>query len=188
MSIFAGETSLRIFSICKYTHFRREMNILDIIILTCFVPAVVQGLKKGFVSQVLSILSILLGVYISFRFSSMVGSWLAQYIEGSEQVLKVIAFALILLGVAAALAALSKLIEGILKIVMLGWLNKLLGVAFSLLKCSLIIGLAILLFNSFNETFRVVSEDTLNSSALYLPIKNLADTVFPYLKELIFWK
>ena len=31
------------------------MGILDIILLCCFIPAIVQGISKGFISQVISI-------------------------------------------------------------------------------------------------------------------------------------
>ena len=113
--------------------------------------------------------------------------WLSQYIEGSEQVLKIVAFALILVGVAAAFTLLGKLIEGIFKIVMLGWLNKLLGAVFSLLKCALITGLLIMVFNSINNTFCLVAEEELAKSVLYPPLKDIAYTVFPYLKEMLFW-
>lgn len=164
------------------------MNILDIIILICFVPALVQGLRKGFIAQVISIISLILGIFLSFQFSTAVSSWLAQYIDGSGEVLKLVAFALILIGVIAALAALGKLLEGMLKIVMLGWLNKLLGVVFSFLKCTLITGLIIMAFNSLNSTFHFVEEAELAKSTLYPPLKELAYTVFPYLKELVFWK
>lgn len=163
------------------------MNILDIIILICFVPALVQGLRKGFIAQVIAIVSILAGVYLSFRFSTAVSMWLSQYIQGSEQVLKIVAFALILIGVAAALTVVGKLIEGLFKIVMLGWLNKLLGAVFSLLKCALITGLLIMVFNSINNTFSLVAEEELAKSVLYPPLKDIAYTVFPYLKEMLFW-
>lgn len=164
------------------------MNILDIIILICFVPALVQGLRKGFIAQVIAIISLILGIFLSFQFSTAVSDWLAQYIEGSGEVLKLVAFALILIGVIAALAALGKLLEGMLKIVMLGWVNKLLGVVFSFLKCALVVGLIIMAFNSLNNTFHFVEEAELAKSTLYPPLKELAYTVFPYLKELVFWK
>ena len=164
------------------------MNILDIIILICFVPALVQGLRKGFISQIVSIVSILLGVYLSFQFSTALSVWLAQYIEGSEQVLKIVSFALILVGVMAGLTLLSTLLEGFVKFVMLGWLNKLLGVLFSFLKCALIVGLVIMAFNSLNNSFNLISEEELAKSVLYPPLKDLAYTVFPYLKDMLFWK
>lgn len=163
------------------------MNILDIILLICFVPAVVQGFRKGFISQVIAIISIIAGVWLSVQFASPVTAWLAQYIQGSEQVLKVVSFALIFIAVAAGLAILGKLIEGTMKLIMLGWLNRLLGVIFSLIKAGLIVGLVIMAFCSLNNTFNFVSEETLSQSVLFPPLKNMAYTVFPYLKDLLFW-
>ncbi len=173
--------------ICKYNHFTGNMNILDIILLICFVPALIQGFRKGFISQVIAIISIIAGVWLSVRFADGVCGWLCQYIEGSEQVLKVVAFALIFVLVIAALFLVGKLIEGTIKLVMLGWLNRLLGVIFSLLKAGLIVGLVIMAFSSLNETFQFVSEETLSSSVLYPPLKDLAYSVFPYLKDLLTW-
>ena len=94
------------------------MNILDIIILICFVAAIVQGLRKGFIAQVIAIISIIVGVWLSFRFSTMASQWLAQYVPASGQVLKIVAFALILILVIFALGALGKVIEATIKIVM----------------------------------------------------------------------
>lgn len=163
------------------------MNIVDIILLICFVPALVQGFRKGFISQVIAIISIIAGVWLSARFTADASTWLAQYIQGSEQVLKVVSFALIFIAVIAVLAVLGRLLEGTVKLIMFGWLNKLLGVAFSLIKAGLIVGLVIMAFCSLNNTFSLVSEEVLNESILFPPLKNLAYTVFPYLKDLLFW-
>ena len=163
------------------------MNILDIILLICFIPAAIQGFQKGFISQVIAIISIIAGVWLSVQFASEVTVWLAQYIQGSEQVLKVVSFALIFIAVIAGLALLGRLVEGTVKLIMLGWLNRLLGVVFSLVKASLIVGLIIMAFCSLNNTFQFVSEDVLNQSILFPPLKNMAYTVFPYLKDLLFW-
>lgn len=163
------------------------MNILDIILLICFIPAAIQGFQKGFISQVIAIISIIAGVWLSVQFASEVTVWLAQYIQGSEQVLKVVSFALIFIAVIAGLALLGRLVEGTVKLIMLGWLNRLLGVVFSLVKASLIVGLIIMAFCSLNNTFQFVSEDVLNQSVLFPPLKNMAYTIFPYLKDLLFW-
>jgi len=161
------------------------MNILDIILLVCFVPAIFQGIRKGFIAQAVSIISIVLGIWASARFANIVSSWIAQYITASEQVLKVVAFALILVLVFLVLAALGKMLEGMFKLVMLGWLNKLLGVIFALLKTGLIVGLVIMAFSSLNDNFRFVQESVLNESVLYPPLKKLAFEVFPYLKDML---
>ncbi len=164
------------------------MNILDIIILICFVPAIIQGLRKGFISQVVAIISIIAGVWLSSRFASAASAWIAQYIQGSEQVLKLVSFALIFIAVILVLTLLGKLLEGIIQFVMLGWLNRLLGLVFALLKVGLIVGLFIMAFCSLNSTFEFVNEETLNSSVLFPPLKSLAYSIFPYLKELLIWQ
>ena len=161
------------------------MNILDIILLICFVPAIIQGLRKGFIAQAVSIISIVVGIWASARFANILTAWIGQYITASEQVLKLVAFALILIAVFLVLAALGKMLEGVFRLVMLGWLNKLLGVVFALLKTVLIVGLLIIAFTSVNDTFKFVQESVLNESVLYPPLKKLAFEVFPYLKEIL---
>ena len=161
------------------------MNILDIILLICFVPAIIQGLRKGFIAQAISIISIIVGIWASARFANIVTAWIGQYITASEQVLKLVAFALILIVVFLVLAALGKMLEGVFRLVMLGWLNKLMGVVFALLKTVLIVGLLIIAFTSVNDTFKFVQESVLNESVLYPPLKKLAFEVFPYLKEIL---
>jgi membrane protein required for colicin V production len=161
------------------------MNILDAIILICLIPALVQGLRKGFISQAISIVSLVVGIWASARFANIVTAWVSQYITASEQILKVIAFVLILVAVFFALGLLGKLLESILNFAFLGWVNKLLGVVFSLMKAFLILGLVILAFSSLNNTFGIVKPEVIADSVLYDPVKQLADTIFPYIKNML---
>ena len=163
------------------------MNVLDIILLLCFVPAIIGGLRRGFIAQVVAIISIILGIWLSFKFSAVLSGWLGQWIEAGEQVLHVISFAVIMILAILCLAAVGKLIEATVKIILLGWLNRLLGLIFALLKYALIIGLLLMLFNSLNGQFHLVNQKVLDSSLLYGPLLNMANSVFPYLKALIFW-
>lgn len=161
------------------------MNILDIILLVCFIPAIISGLRKGFIAQVVAIISIVLGVWLSVKSATLVGSWISQWIEASLQLINIISFAIIFIAVAVLLFTIGKLIEATIKIIMLGWLNKLLGVLFSMLKCILIIGFLIIVFEAINDTFGLVPESYLSESLLYAPFRDIADSVFPLFKELL---
>ena len=161
------------------------MSILDIILLICFIPALVQGVRKGFIAQAISIASIIIGIWASSRFAEVVSEWLGKYITVSDQVMKVVAFALIFIAVFLVLAAVGKLLEGMFKMVTLGWLNRLVGLVFALLKTSLILGILIMVFTSLNDTFDLVSEATLNESVLYPPFKEAAFKIFPYIKDML---
>lgn len=161
------------------------MNILDIILLVCFIPAIISGLRKGFIAQVVAIISIVLGVWLSVKSATLVGNWISQWIEASPQLINIISFAIIFIAVAVLLFTIGKLIEATIKIIMLGWLNKLLGVLFSMLKCILIIGFLIIVFEAINDTFGLVPESYLSDSLLYAPFRDIADSVFPLFKELL---
>ena len=50
------------------------MATLDIILIICFVPFFIHGISKGLVAQVFAIGSLLLGAWLSFRFSSLLQS------------------------------------------------------------------------------------------------------------------
>ena len=161
------------------------MNILDVIILICLVPAIIQGLRKGFISQAISSVTLIAGVWASAKFANLVGEWLSQHISASEQTLKLIAFALVLVVVFIALGLISKLLTGLIKFVMLGWLNRILGVAFGLMKSLLILCLLMLAFNAINGSFHLVKPNVLDDSILYPILKSISETIFPYLKSLL---
>ena len=161
------------------------MNIIDAIILICLIPAIFQGLKKGFISQAISIISLVVGIGASAHFADIVTAWISQYITASEQILKIVAFALILIVAFLALGLIGRLLESILKFAFLGWVNKLLGTIFSLLKAILILGLIALIINSFYTTFESPVPEMFKTSTLYPVISDIADSIFPYIKNLL---
>ena len=161
------------------------MNFIDITILLCCVPAIFRGLSKGFIAQAAALVALVLGAWMSFHFSSTVVEWIRPAMDVSPVILQVIAFTLILMAVFLALTLAGKALEGLVKVVMLGWLNKLLGVAFSLLKVILAIGLVI---DTVTHALEIDCSKTTAESLLYNPVKSFADVFFPYIKELIFNK
>lgn len=161
------------------------MSTPDIIILICFLPAIISGIMKGFIEQAIALVSLILGAWLAFKFSTVVSGWLQPYFEVSETVLNVISFAVIMVAVVLVLFVLSKILTGVTKLVMLGWLDRLLGLVFALLKAGLLIGIAIILFDTLNVKFEFVKEKVLDESVLYAPIRDIAYVIFPYLKELL---
>lgn len=160
------------------------MNILDIVLLVCLIPALIQGLRKGFIAQVVAIISLVLGGWLAYKFSAVVTEWLAQWLDITGQALNIISFILIFAVVVTLLFLLGKILEASVKIILLGWLNKLLGLVFALFKYALVIGLLVILFDSINDKFSLVSGSYLDSSFMYSGLKSISYSVFPYLKSL----
>lgn len=161
------------------------MNIIDAIILICLIPALIQGLRKGFISQAISIISLIVGIWASAQFAGSVTAWIAQYITASEQVLKIVAFSLILIAVFLALGLIGRLLESILNFAFLGWINKLLGTVLALVKTVLILGLIALAINSAYSTFDNSLPEVFVTSKLYAVVSTTADSIFPYIKNLL---
>lgn len=162
------------------------MCTLDIILSICLAASVIQGLVKGFTDQIIALVSIILGTWAAFKFSDLVCRWAGPYLHMSGQVLHVTVFILMIIAVIVVMHLLGKVIKASIKFVMLGWLDRLLGAVFALLKATLIIGILIILFNTLNTSFHIVDEAVMDKSVLYSPIKRIAYGVFPYFKELLF--
>ena len=162
------------------------MATLDIILLVCFIPGIIRGLSKGFLEQALALVGIVLSVWAAFHFSSLVCTWLKPYLEVSETVLNVIAFALILVAISLAVLLVARLLTKVVELAMLGWLNKVLGLAFAVAVNALVIGVFIILFDTLNVKFGFVKPEVLDQSVVYTTLRDLCYLVFPYLKQLLF--
>lgn len=161
------------------------MAILDIILLICFIPAIVMGISKGFVKQLIEVAAILIGAWAAFHFSNTVSAWMSQYLTFSDKVLHIICFTIIFIVIALLLNLLGELLTKVIKIIALGWLNRLLGLFFGILKVALVLGLIIMVFEGINTTFHIVKEGMLNDAVVYQGMKHFAENVFPYLKSFV---
>jgi len=161
------------------------MGTLDIILLLFFIPAVVRGISKGFVEQLVSIASVIIGAWLAFKFSEPASAWLGTHLDWDASVLNITAFILIAIVVALLLKLVGKIITGLMKDLSLGFIDRFLGLVLSLLKSALIIGLLIYLFDAINTKLTLVNPETLDASVVYTTLKNAANIVFPFLKNLI---
>ena len=83
------------------------------------------------------------------------------------------------------LSLVSSLITKALSALSLGFLNKLLGVVFAVVKCALILALLIQLFEVLNGTLHFMRDNYLEDAVIYNALRELGNTVFPILKTWI---
>lgn len=160
------------------------MGTIDIVILACFLPAVYLGLKNGFIRQLVALAVVVGGIVLALRFSDTVGAWLQQRIKVEPFWIKTISFALIFIAVALVLNLAGKLLEKVLSIAMLGWLNRLLGLALALATSALLIGVIVYMVDSANQLVEFLPKEKIEESRFYKPLLTLVQNVFPYLKSL----
>jgi len=161
------------------------MGTVDIILLVCFIPAVFQGIRKGFVGQAVSLVALLAGIWLAVRFNGEFSGWLTRNFNGDGKVMKILGFtALFLTGIIVLKIAGNALTKA-LDFATLGFANRLLGVVFSLFECALLLGLLICLFDGINMKWDIVKAEDLQTSKLYPWLKDFAGKIIPYLKELV---
>lgn len=161
------------------------MAIIDIVLLLCFVPAIVSGVSKGFVKQVVEIAALLIGVWVAFRYSSLLSIWLSQQVEMDKLVLHVLCFIAILIVTAALLSIAGHFVTRVVNLVSLGWVNRVLGFFFGIIKVAIILGLLILAFEALNSTVHIIEDKSLDNAVVYNGLKGLGEEMFPFLKNLI---
>ena len=106
------------------------MNWLDIVVIVVLAISTFLGLRTGIIKAVLSLAGLIVGVILAGRF----------YVPLSEQlpfipqadVAKVVAFAIILIGVMVIAVVLARLLKWAASVIMLNWVNHLGGAIFGL--------------------------------------------------------
>ena len=161
------------------------MSVLDIILLVLFVPAIIRGISKGFIEQLIALLSIFLSAYLAYLFADKVGEWLSQFITfSSPSVLYIVSFVVVIILCVLVLNLLAKLLSKVLEAVSLGWLNRVLGFLLAILNTALVVGLLFVVFGDLNEKYFHLSTQFMEDSVIYGWISKLTDAVFPYLETL----
>ena len=155
------------------------MNTFDIIITALLVFGFIRGLLKGLFVEVASLVALILGVYGAIHFSYFAAALLKNYVSWDEKYLTIVAFALTFAVIVIVIALLGKLFTKIANFAALGFLNKLLGGVFGVLKIGLILSVILLVFSKLNNTIPFMSEEQQEATILYKPIKNLAPILFP---------
>ena len=103
------------------------MNWLDLLAGTILILAFLQGYRNGLIKALISFFSLLIGVVLAFQFAGFVAAQLKLYTKITSYWLPFISFLLVLLVVMIALRWVTRLLQQTADWLMLGWLNKLLG-------------------------------------------------------------
>ncbi|MGA8943326.1 MAG: CvpA family protein [Thermoactinomyces sp.] len=137
------------------------MNLLDLVILLLLIGALIQGYRRGLVSQVAALFSYILAIWIAFEFTdelapvigqlwrlsdSSAGEWMA-FVPIEKAVYSLIAFLVLLFGTRLVLSIAATLINQVANLPVLSLVNRSGGVLFGLAK---VLFLILILVNVLN--------------------------------------
>lgn len=160
------------------------MSVIDIVLLALLLFGLVRGLIKGFFVEVASLAALIAGIYGAIHFSNYAENFVKYYVDWDEKYLNIIAFTITFITIVLIIALAGKALTKLANFAALGIINKVLGGVFGALKIGLILSVILIVFDGLNNTLPFASEDDLQDSTLYEPVKSLAPLIFPsILKE-----
>lgn len=152
------------------------MNWLDVLLLLPLLVGLVRVLMRGFISEVIAIVVVILGV-IGARFGAPPFSeWMLQQFAWPQGVCDVVSYTLVFLAVAILLSLIAKGLTRFLKAVNLGWMNRLAGGLFGIAKYGLLVLVAVFVLNRANESFHFLDDaPVVKTSVVYQPMVKITD-------------
>jgi membrane protein required for colicin V production len=147
--------------------------LIDLLFLAMMAFAVIKGMRNGLIVALFSIIAWVVGLYAAFMFSGLAETYLKGVLNLGPRVLSIVAFILVFSIVSILIHLGARIVEKVIGLTPIGWLNRLGGIFFYVLLYALIFSVMIY----FAEKVRLVSEETVSSSKVYPWVKPIAQLV-----------
>lgn len=158
------------------------MNYIDLVLGILLIIAAIQGFRKGFIIELASLAALILGIWGGIKFSDFTASLITKHTGYHSDHLSTIAFIITFIIIIILVHTMGKMLDTVVKAVFLGFLNRLAGIIFGVLKSAVILSIFLLLFDSVDENVHLLPFKQKTDSKLYVPMKQLVPTLFPFIK------
>ncbi len=157
------------------------INLLDILILVPLMLFAWNGFKKGLIVEISSLIALVLGLYMAFYFSDFAAQMLNDLFAINEKYVALFSFLITFVVVLFLVLTVGKIIQKFIDILLLGFLNKLAGAAFGILKGALLLSILIFIINYFDFGAHIIKPEAKKKSVFYKPVEGIAPTLYSWL-------
>lgn len=153
------------------------MNWLDIVLAIPLLWFTYKGLKNGFIIELASLASLILGIYVALYFSFYTEDYLLRNFDINDRYISILSFGITFIIVAIVVYLIGKLIHRLVNIIALGLLNRLAGGIFGFLKAALILSVLLYFLNGFDPGSNLLKPEIKERSYLYDPIQSIVPKI-----------
>lgn len=157
------------------------MNYIDIVLGILLIFAAISGFRKGLIAEVASLAALILGIWGAIKFSYVTSDFLIENFNLQTEYLNLISFAVTFVVIVILVHIVGSAITKMVDVVMLGFVNKLAGLVFGLVKSALILSIILVVFNKIDEDVHLLPEKAKANSRMYEPIRSFAPSIFPFI-------
>ena len=122
------------------------LTVFDFIVFAILVFSIVISFLRGFVREVVSLLTWIVGIVVAVKFSPFLSQYFAWF--GSDTLQYIIAFALIFIVIFIVGALIARLLKDVSYAIGLGFVDHILGFVFGLARGGLVVILLIMLIGT----------------------------------------
>lgn len=145
------------------------MNWLDIVIIVVIAISAFGGLKNGLIKAVLSLAGLIVGVVLAGRYYTPLSEQLTFIPQ--DNIARIVAFAIILIGVMIIAGVLANLLKWAVSAVMLGWVNRIGGAVFGLVLGAVFCGALLAMWINFMGIQSIIVESAMTNMLLdFFPV------------------
>jgi len=155
------------------------VNIFDIIILSFLVIGAAFGLYRGFFKEFVGTIGLLIAAIVANIGSPYAKPWLQDLIH-DPLLLSVIVWIAIFLVLMLVMSGIAKLLSELFSTLNIGWVNRLAGALFGIIKCTMIAALLLSLYELLAANFEIFRFDEIKSSKIVPYLHKILDVVMPW--------
>lgn len=157
------------------------MNYIDIVLGLLLAFSAINGFRKGLIVELASLAALILGIWGAIEFSDITSEFLVENFNMNSDHLNIISFVVTFVVIVILVHIVGSVVNKLVETVMLGFINKLAGLVFGILKAALILSIILVVFDKIDEEVEILSSESKSESRLYEPIRNLAPSIFPFI-------
>ncbi|MFO7369538.1 MAG: CvpA family protein [Bacteroidales bacterium] len=155
------------------------MNYIDMFILVLLVYAAFKGFTKGFIMQLTLLIALGVGIFMALKLSGITARFLEDRLAIRPESLYLVSVGITFLLVFIGINLVGRLIDKAVKSVDLSFINRMLGVLFSVCKTVIILGALLTFVDRIDRQVRFLPENTREHSIFYKPFTQVIRVLFP---------
>jgi membrane protein required for colicin V production len=136
---------------------------IDIVFLVLMVMAIFKGFTRGLIVAIFSLVSFAVGIIAALKLSAVVANYLKTHISIGNQWMPILSFAVVFIIVVLLVRLGARIVEKTIQVAMLGWVNKLGGVALYILLYTIFFSVGLFYINKIG----LIKPDTIADSKTY---------------------
>ena len=159
------------------------MNWIDAVIVVILILSLVMGFINGLVKEVASLAALILGIWGAIRFSTFTAGKLYDYFDMTGRYVGIIAFLITFGLIVVIIHFIGILADKVVNAASLGFINRILGIVFGLLKSVLIMSVFFVVLNAIDVRHPFLPKQTIEESRFFNMISDIAPAIFPVIGE-----